>query len=240
MRGRSPWLHTMTQLEEARLCLAHAQDPACLDRARAWAEANPLPADGQLTSEITPNTCCMPGSCCTKRAQTGIAQKREGIFQEGSCSFSPRRARGLVLEASLVYALFEFALGETEHALERVLSCLHQAEPQGYVRAFLDSGAALDGLLSRVPASDPSHAYAQALLARLGSLPACPGQHVRWRSARPGGTPERARAGCPAAPGHPAFEFRNRRSALCRHQHRPVPHQGHLRETRSPHPAGGD
>jgi len=44
-----------------------------------------------------------------------------------------------------------------------VLSCLREAEPQGYVRVFLENGATMDALLSQVPASDPSHAYALAL-----------------------------------------------------------------------------
>jgi len=60
--------------------------------------------------------------------------------------------------------MFECALGETGQALGRVLDCLHEAEPQGYVRMFLENGAAMVELLSRVPTSDPSHAYAQALL----------------------------------------------------------------------------
>jgi LuxR family maltose regulon positive regulatory protein len=118
---------------------------------------------------------------CTdrRRAQAGLDLTKRVLKL-----LEPTSARGLLLEASLVCALFEAALGETDRALDRVLDCLHEAEPQGYVRVFLDQGAAMDTLLTRVPASNPSYAYAQALLrASAASAPASAGDSSRGMQA---------------------------------------------------------
>lgn len=68
------------------------------------------------------------------------------------------------MEAYLICARFEAALGDSAGAVDHLLDCLREAEPQGYVRLFLDQGADINLLLARVPASDPCHAYAQSLL----------------------------------------------------------------------------
>ena len=64
----------------------------------------------------------------------------------------------------MLCALFEAALGSTPMRRSNgFLDCLHHAEPRGYVRLFVDHGPAMNGLLARVPAADPSYAYAQSL-----------------------------------------------------------------------------
>ena len=165
VRDRSPWLHSMTLMEDARLCLASPQDAACIERARAWGKSNPLPADGQLVfrdhAQYLTHARLMLHEACTDRscAQAGLDLTKR-VLQ----LLEPTGARGLLLEASVIRALFEVAVEEADRALDRVVDCLHEAEPQGYVRVFLDQGAGIDMLLTRVPASNPSYAYAQALL----------------------------------------------------------------------------
>jgi LuxR family maltose regulon positive regulatory protein len=165
VRDRSPWLSAMTRTEEARLCLACAQDPGCLDRARHWAIENPLPVDGRLIFRdhahyLTHAQLLLHEARADRtRAALGL-ELTEKVMQ----LLEPAGARGLLLEASLLCALFEEVLGEAGRALVRVTGCLREAEPHGYVRVFLDHGPAMNSLLSRVPASDPSHAYAQTLL----------------------------------------------------------------------------
>jgi LuxR family maltose regulon positive regulatory protein len=176
VRGRFPWLHTLTVLEEARLCLAHADDAACLDRARAWAAAHPLPADGELVfrdhAQYLTHARLMlheaPANRTRARAGLELTEKVLRLLE-------PTGARGLLLEASLICALFEAALGEPARALSRLLLCLHEAEPQGYVRLFFDGGSEMNALVARVPASDSSYAYARALLAASASPPAAVG-----------------------------------------------------------------
>jgi LuxR family maltose regulon positive regulatory protein len=172
VRGRSPWLHGLTLIEEARLCLSHAQDAACLARARAWAEAHPLPADGQLIFRDH-DQYLMHAQLLLYEARTDRNRARAGLDLVGKLLrlLAPTGAQGLRLEASLVCALLEAALGESEAALDRVAACLREAEPRGYVRMFLDQGQAMQALLARVPASDRSHAYAQALLRASAASP---------------------------------------------------------------------
>jgi LuxR family maltose regulon positive regulatory protein len=185
LRDRSPWLHSMTLMEDARLCLASPQDPACIERARAWGKSNPLPADGQLVfrdhAQYLTHARLMLHEA---RTDQGRAQAGLNLTKRVMQLLEPTGARGLLLEASLVCAVFEAVRGETDRALDRVLGCLHEAEPQGYVRVFLDQGAAMDTLLTRVPASNPSYAYAQALLrASAASAPASAGDSSRGMQA---------------------------------------------------------
>ena len=165
VRSRSPWLHRLTLNEEARLSLAHASDPGCLDRARRWALAHPLPADGRLAFQdhalYATHARLMLHEAQNNRA---LAQAGLDLAESVLRLLTPTGARGLILEASLTTAMFEEMLGKPARALDRVLICLHEAEPQGYVRLFLDYGTAVIRLLARVPVSDPSHAYAQRLL----------------------------------------------------------------------------
>jgi len=164
VRERSPWLLALTRAEEARLCLACAPDSACLDRARAWAREYPLPPDGQLEfrdhAQYLTHAQLLLHEARTDRgrAQTGLSLTKK-VLQ----LLEPTGALGLFLQASVLCALFEAALGQTDEALKRLLDCLHMSESRGYVRLFGDQGPVMNGLLARVPASDPSFAYAQAL-----------------------------------------------------------------------------
>jgi hypothetical protein len=112
LRGRSPWLHGMTLMEEARLCLACSQDAACLDRARAWALAYPLPGNGRLVFRdhalyLTHAQLLLHDARTDEsRAQAGLGLTREIIRL-----IEPTGAQGLLLEASLAMALFEMMLG---------------------------------------------------------------------------------------------------------------------------------
>jgi len=172
VRDRSPWLRSLTLMEDARLCLACPQDPACLERARAWAQENPLPKDGRFVFRdhahyLTHAQLLLHlGRTDQSRARAGLdlVEKIMDLLQ-------PSGAQGLLLEASLVRALLEDAVGERDRALGRLAEVLREAEPQGYVRVFLDQGPPVNALLARVPPSDPCHAYAQALLQASASSP---------------------------------------------------------------------
>lgn len=165
VRGRSPWLHTLTLVHEAQLCLAHAHDPDCLDRARAWAEAHPLPADRRPVFQdhalylAHARLLLKEAQARRDRAQAGLELSRSVVQL-----LEPTGARGLSMEATLLCAQFEAVLGDPTGAVEHVLDCLREAEPQGYVRLFLDQGPDINLLLARVSAADPCHAYAQSLL----------------------------------------------------------------------------
>ena len=173
LRGRFPWLHAQTLLEEAQLCIAHSEDLVCFDRARSWAAAHPLPDDGRLVfrdhAQYLAHARLLLHEVSTdrSRARAGLELTRKVLRL-----LEPSGARGLVLEASTTCALFEAALGDSAGALDRILDCLHEAEPQGYVRLFLEGGGQMTALLAKVPASDPSLAYARRLVSASASHPA--------------------------------------------------------------------
>ncbi len=172
LRDRSPWLRAITLLEEARLCLACPEDAACLDRARDWAKEYPLPADGRLIFRDHAQYLTHAQLLLHEAgADRGHAAAGLGLSKNLSNLLESTGALGLFLQASVVCALFEAALGETDQALGRLLLCLRQAEPRGYVRLFLDQGAAMNAMLVRVPASDRSYAYAQSLLRAAAAAP---------------------------------------------------------------------
>jgi LuxR family maltose regulon positive regulatory protein len=164
MRVSSPWLHDMTCVEEARLCLMCARDPACLDRARAWAREHPLPADGKLV--FRDHTLYLTHAqlmLWEAREDRSRARAAAELTRKVMRLLEPTDALGLLLQACLLCALSESALGQSGEALSHLLECLHRAEPRGYVRLFADHGPAVGAMLARVPATDPSHVYAQRL-----------------------------------------------------------------------------
>jgi LuxR family maltose regulon positive regulatory protein len=79
-----------------------------------------------------------------------------------------------VIELSVVEALTLQAMGETAPALAALKRALVTAEPEGYVRIFLDAGAPLARLLYRVTERGPAREYAGRLLAAMPNPPAIP------------------------------------------------------------------
>jgi LuxR family maltose regulon positive regulatory protein len=71
----------------------------------------------------------------------------------------------VVMAIHIAQALNWYACGETSRALELLAGVLAQAEPEGYVRLFLDEGPAMAELLKLVPPDSPVAGYAGRLLA---------------------------------------------------------------------------
>ncbi|HET7012049.1 MAG TPA: LuxR C-terminal-related transcriptional regulator, partial [Anaerolineales bacterium] len=170
IRDRSLWLTSMTQMEQARLYLASPQDPSGIERAYSWAAAHPLPAEGKLVFRdhalYLTHTLLMLHEAATDRQS---AYNGRGLIDRLLPLLEASGAFGLALQASVLGALLDAALGEVDSALGRLLMCLRQAEPQGYVRLFVDHGAPMYSLLTRVPATEPTYAYARELLGALAS-----------------------------------------------------------------------
>jgi len=106
--------------------------------------------------------------------QLWLAQARIDLFQGTPAALAAARAlldrvletavthdrHGLALEARLLRALVGAARGEAQAAVEDLRRCLALAEPEGYVRLFVDAGQPMAALLTAV-----AHPYAQQLLA---------------------------------------------------------------------------
>ena len=74
---------------------------------------------------------------------------------------------GRALEARMLLALVEQAAGKETQAVEMLSQVLSQAEPEGYVRLFLDEGAPMIKLLYKVrtQATAQINEYAEMLMA---------------------------------------------------------------------------
>jgi LuxR family maltose regulon positive regulatory protein len=82
------------------------------------------------------------------------------------------RRTGNVLEILVVQALARHARGDRPAALSALERALALAEPEGYVRLFVDEGAPMAALLTAVPKTAPTARYAARLLASLGETTA--------------------------------------------------------------------
>jgi LuxR family maltose regulon positive regulatory protein len=96
---------------------------------------------------------------------------------------------GRVLEAQMLQALVDQAAGNEARAVEELSQVLARAEPEGYVRLFLDEGAPMAKLLHKVSTRTTTErrAYAARLLAAYGREH--PEQPVPMVKAVPGGPP---------------------------------------------------
>jgi len=71
---------------------------------------------------------------------------------------------GSVIESSILQARLHWTLGNREHALTKLRQALQLAEPEGYVRIFVDEGLSMKAMLSEAVAQDIFPTYAQKLL----------------------------------------------------------------------------
>ncbi|UCG23834.1 MAG: AAA family ATPase [Chloroflexota bacterium] len=72
---------------------------------------------------------------------------------------------GTVIAIDLLLALTWQAMGDLAHALDTLEGTMALAEPEGYIRIFLDEGPAMAALLRQIPPDSAVAAYARRLLA---------------------------------------------------------------------------
>jgi LuxR family maltose regulon positive regulatory protein len=77
--------------------------------------------------------------------------------------------RGRVIEILALQALARGALGDTQQALISLERSLYLAEPEGYIRLFVDEGAPMAALLHKAAARGIAPDYANQLLAAFGA-----------------------------------------------------------------------
>ncbi|MBZ0304524.1 MAG: LuxR C-terminal-related transcriptional regulator, partial [Anaerolineae bacterium] len=71
---------------------------------------------------------------------------------------------GSVIEISILQARLHWTLGNREHALTSLQQALQFAEPEGYVRIFVDEGLSMKAMLSEALAQEIFPSYSQELL----------------------------------------------------------------------------
>jgi LuxR family maltose regulon positive regulatory protein len=95
------------------------------------------------------------------------------ILSDQMCQLAKKTGQGgLVIEALVLQALAFQGRKETAQALEVLEKALTLAQPEGYVRVFLDEGEAMTRLLCLAQSRKVGNSYAAALLAMIGNIPA--------------------------------------------------------------------
>jgi LuxR family maltose regulon positive regulatory protein len=77
---------------------------------------------------------------------------------------------GVVIEVLIIQALAFQGKKETEQALVALERALGIAQPEGYIRSFLDEGEAMTRLLCQVQSRQAGSGYAAVLLSKIGKI----------------------------------------------------------------------
>jgi LuxR family maltose regulon positive regulatory protein len=153
-----PRLLSLVSAYQARLLLAQKR----LDAAARWAESYVRSEETEYLREAQELTLARV------YLALGNAAKTESVLDR---LLAPARAAGrqaAVIEGLALRALVQSTLGRHAAALEDLDGALSLAEPEGYVRLFVDAGAPMAALLTQIrPTSrtGSSGAYVRRLLA---------------------------------------------------------------------------
>jgi LuxR family maltose regulon positive regulatory protein len=135
--------------------------------ARRWAEASGLSVDDDLDylhefEHMTLARALLAGS---GDASSAHAVDQVVLFLERLLQAAEEGGRtGSAIELLVQLALARRLLGDTDAALAALGRALVLAEPEGYVRVFLDEGRAMEALLGEVVDRGNGSAYAARLL----------------------------------------------------------------------------
>ncbi len=149
----------------ARIQIGHGR----LAEARAWATARGLTADKEPSyvgafeqatlARLLVAEAARDGSAAALEAAVALADRLVAAAERGGHT-------GALLDASVVRAVAGAARGDASGARTALERALAIAEPEGYVRVFVDEGAPMRALLGELGRRGSAHAtYARHLLA---------------------------------------------------------------------------
>jgi LuxR family maltose regulon positive regulatory protein len=153
------WVHAM----QARMSLAQGNTAGALH----WAQTSPLRPEREsirlFTGEHTTLARLMTARGRYDEALDLLARLLQIATEE--------QWRGLMIEILVLEALAHQASGSLRAAFSPLRKALSLAAPEGYLRTFLDEGAALEELLGRASSYRPMPVYLDAVLSafRAGS-----------------------------------------------------------------------
>ncbi len=104
-------------------------------------------------------------ACYRSEHSGGVIQEASGLLERLLAAAEEGGRAGSVIEIRVLQALAHQAQGDLHAALAALQRALAQAEPEGYVRLFVDEGEPMKRLLREVSARNARPAYTQRLLA---------------------------------------------------------------------------
>ena len=217
---------------KARLWVAQGR----LQEARGWAREHGLAADDDLTylhefEHITLARLLLAQGA-RDRDESGV-RAAMGLLERLLVAAEGGGRHGSALEILVVQALAHHAAGDTTAALASLARAIDLAEPEGYVRVFIDEGPPMATLLKLAAKQPNASGYVRRLLAGM----------VTTEGPRPAGAAtdraaQRAGARGPAPPGERPGRPGHRARARGVPGHGADTHPEHLRQARREQPTG--
>jgi LuxR family maltose regulon positive regulatory protein len=158
--GMSQWVHTDLAAERARLWLAQGNLPA----AARWAQESGLSSDEQIPFHREQEYRVLARVLLAQDHTTEAVKLLSSLSE----MLEALRAEYSLVIARVLKAVALQQHGQPEQALSSLKQALSLAEPEGYVRAFVNEGAPIANLLRRALSQDVVPGYASKLLAAFG------------------------------------------------------------------------
>jgi len=163
-RDTSPWFVTYAQAQALRMGLA--EQPMDTDRTALiaqWAEKSGLRVEDELSFQYE----LMYRMLAQVLIEQGELEEGLGLLARLLSVVERAGAWGHAIEILVLQSMALEAQGEADHALASLAQALAIGEPEGYVRTFIDGGAAMGRLLRRAARRGLAAEYADKLLAAL-------------------------------------------------------------------------
>ena len=170
LQANSLWhmiLHLAACQVRLRLWIGDVRAALC------WAEADPA-VTGREPSDNLPSYLREIQRISLARVQLDRGESKKtletlsGLVEQATTAGRTLQA----IEASLLQALALQAQNQPDAALVYLDQCLSWAEPEGYLRIFLETGPSLSSLLQLALARDLHSTYSRTLLEAMGQAPA--------------------------------------------------------------------
>jgi LuxR family maltose regulon positive regulatory protein len=151
----------------ARLMLAqaqateHADRHDCVDAAQKWAETRGLTVDAPITSMNDEYEYVSLARLLVIRDEPDRALR---LLDHMLQTAEDGERTGRVIEIHMLQALAYQAVGDIERALDLLEKALTQAEPEGYIRLFIDEGVPMITLLRQAGRQGICTGYVNQLL----------------------------------------------------------------------------
>jgi LuxR family maltose regulon positive regulatory protein len=149
--GATEAVENAVQMVQTRGVFPEARRAVEVAQARVWLAQGDLRAAGRWAASQEERLGFERELAQIARARVWIAEDRpaEAVALLSRLQGTARSAgrMGRVIEILLLEALARQKMGDSAHAIQVLTACLALAEPEGYVRVFLDEGAAMAELL---------------------------------------------------------------------------------------------
>lgn len=159
----SPWLGIHVAAQQARLWLVQGN----LEAASRWVQESGLSIDDRFGFQHLFRYIILARVLIAQ----GAFDKAVGLLARLLEVTEAAGAIGYVIEILVLQTLALQALGKVDQALTALERALSLAEPEGYVRTFIDEGALIGELLRQAAVRGIAPDYVSKLLSALGATP---------------------------------------------------------------------